>query len=123
MNSAEYQEFKESVFLWQQLSDSLTKKNDEIRKIRATKNSTEQKILEYMSKHNALDKPIKLNRDGTNKIVVSTKKEYGGLTFCFIEECLDKILTKREEVEFILDYLYDNREVKETQYLRFSSEK
>ena len=124
MSSAEeYQAFKQSVFLWKQLSESLTEKNDEIKKIRATKNDAENKILEYMSNHNALDKPIKLSKDGKDKIIVSKKRDYGTLTFSYVEECLEKILSKREEVDYILDYLHNNREVRETACLRFSAEK
>jgi hypothetical protein len=39
------------------------------------------------------------------------KKEYSPLTFSYIEDCLENILEDESQIEFIMDYLRDNREI------------
>jgi hypothetical protein len=42
---------------------------------------------------------------------ITEKKEYSPLTFTYIEECLQKIISEQEQVDFILKYLKDNRQI------------
>ncbi len=115
--ASEHEQFKRSVAAWMQLSPQLAQKNQEIKRLRDEKHELETQILAYMTKHQALDKPIKLNKDGTDRLVVTTKRETGALTFKYVEECLEKILSTQEEVDYILDVLHDQRPVKETSKL------
>jgi hypothetical protein len=113
----EHEQFKRSVAAWIQLGPHLTEKNQELKRLRDEKHELETQIFAYMTKHGVLDKPIKLNKTGSDRLVVTTKRETGALTFKYVEECLEKILSTQEEVDYILDVLHDQRPVKETSKL------
>jgi hypothetical protein len=46
------------------------------------------------------------------------KKEYSPLTFTYIEESLAKILTDKSQVDYIIQFLKQNREVKSSVDIR-----
>jgi hypothetical protein len=68
-----------------------------------------------MEKNGIQDKKIEIH-DGDLKIY--EKKEYSPLTYSYIEECLEKIVTNKSQVEYILKYLKENREIKQVQDIR-----
>ena len=39
------------------------------------------------------------------------KKDYSSITFGYIERCLDELISDKNQVEYIIKYLKDNREV------------
>ena len=46
------------------------------------------------------------------------KREYGSLTFTYIEKCLKELIPDESQVDFVMDYLRDHREVKYSYDLR-----
>ena len=68
-----------------------------------------------MDKHGLSHNKIKIS-DGELKMV--EKKEYSPLTYGYVEECLAKIIVEKANVEFIMDYLKNNREIKITKEIR-----
>ncbi len=84
--ASEHEQFKRAVAAWIQLGPQLTGKNQELKRLRDEKHELETQILAYMTKHSVLDKPIKLNKTGSDRLVVTTKRETGSLTFKYVEE-------------------------------------
>ena len=46
------------------------------------------------------------------EIKLFEKKEYQPLSYSYIDECLQKIINNKSQIEYILNYLKKNREIK-----------
>ena len=68
-----------------------------------------------MDENNLLQNEIEIT-DG--KLKIYEKKEYSPLTFSYIEQSLAKIIPDKSHVQFIIQYLKDNREIKTTTDLK-----
>ena len=101
-------EFVENVKKWATLEKHLKLLNEKTREIRSQKNDLGDSICEYMEKMGTPHKPIELS-DGVIKI--TEKREYSPLTFSYIEECLDAIISDKSHVDLIMDYLHEHREI------------
>ena len=112
--------FVENVQKWLLYEQQLKIVTDKVKQIRESKNETAESICNYMQTHGLTNKKIKIN-DGELKIC--EKKEYSPLTYTYVEECLAKIITEKENVEFIMDYLKQNREIKITHEIRKTTNK
>jgi hypothetical protein len=68
-----------------------------------------------MEDQNIADKPIKINGQGHGRdqgqIQLVEKKDYSPLTFSYIEERLAEIIEDEDQVDFIINYLRDHREI------------
>jgi len=107
--------FVENVQKWLLYEQQLKLVTDKAKQIRESKNTTAKSICQYMQTHGLTHNKIKIT-DGELKIY--EKKEYSPLTYTYVEECLAKIITEKESVEFIMDYLKQNRETKITHEIR-----
>lgn len=110
--------FKTDVYRWRQLNSLIQTKSEELKDLRKEKTEIDKRIMTYMEKYKVADKPIRIGQE--EEITIVEKREYGTLSFGYIEESLDKILTNRDHVDFIIGYLRDNREVRETKCLKHS---
>jgi len=107
--------FVENVQKWLLYEQQLKLVADKAKQIRESKNTTAESICKYMQTHGLSQNKIKIT-DGELKMC--EKKEYSPLTFGYVEECLAKIIPEKESVEFIMDYLKSNREIKISKELR-----
>ena len=112
--------FVENVQKWLLYEHQLKIVTDKAKQIRESKNTTAESIREYMQTHGLSQNKIKIT-DGELKIC--EKKEYSPLTYGYVEECLAKIITEKENVEFIMEYLKQNREVKISHEIRKTAHK
>ena len=112
--------FVENVQKWLLYEQQLKLVTDKAKQIRESKSTTAEAICNYMETHGLTHNKIKIT-DGELKIC--EKKEYSPLTFGYLEECLAKIITEKESVEFIMDYLKQNRETKITREIRKTAHK
>jgi len=108
--------FIENIKKWYALESKLTQVNEMAKKIRETKNLTTKQILEYMDVNNVGEKKIALS---TGEVKMVEKKEYSPLSFSYIEICLDHIISDKEQVEKIVNFLKDQRDIKITKELRY----
>jgi hypothetical protein len=107
--------FVENVQKWLLYEQQLKLVSEKSKQIRESKNKTTEFICDYMENHGLSHNKIKIS-DGELKMV--EKKDYSPLTYGYVEECLAKIITEKESVEFIMDYLKSNREIKISKELR-----
>jgi hypothetical protein len=112
--------FVENVQKWLLYEQQLKIVTDKAKQIRESKNATAESICQYMQTHGLSQNKIKIT-DGELKIC--EKKEYSPLTYAYVEECLAKIIPEKESVEFIMDYLKQNREIKITHEIRKTANK
>jgi hypothetical protein len=82
----------------------LTEKTKQMREVKSAANAN---IMLYMKQTN-YNGNIKIS-DGELRIY--EKKEYSPLTYSYIEKCLAKIIPDETHVEYIIQYLKENREV------------
>lgn len=104
------EQFVENVKKWVYIDSQIKQLNEKIKKLREFKNDITPNICNYISENNNSN-TIEIS-DGELKIF--DKKEYEPLTFLFLEKRLSEIITNEEQVDYIIQYLKDNREVKNT---------
>ena len=89
----------------------LTEKTKQMREVKSAANAN---IMLYMKQTN-YNGNIKIS-DGELRIY--EKKEYSPLTYSYIEKCLAKIIPDETNVEYIIQYLKENREVTTNQDIK-----
>ena len=99
-------QFVEDVKKWALLDSQLKIVNEKTRKMREMKNDLADKIVTYMSENK--HEKIKLS-DG--EIRLYEKKEYSPLSFSYIEETLSKIIQDEEQIDYVINYLKENRDI------------
>ena len=106
-------QFIENIKQWNHIDTQLKLVNEKTRKISEVKNQLTDEICEYMNTNN--HKSIKLS-DG--EIRLYHKKEYESLSFGYVEECLNNILEDDTQIDFIMDYLRNHREITTSSEIR-----
>ena len=106
-------QFIVNIKQWNHIDTQLKLVNEKTRKIREVKNQLTDEICEYMNTNN--HKSIKLS-DG--EIRLYPKKEYESLSFGYVEECLNNILEDDTQIDFIMDYLRNHREITTSSEIR-----
>jgi hypothetical protein len=108
-------QFVENVKKWVLCDHQLKLIKEKSDKIRDTKHVLSSAICTYMDENNLLQNEIEIT-DG--KLKIYEKKEYSPLTFSYIEQSLAKIIPDKSHVQFIIQYLKENREIKTTTDLK-----
>lgn len=111
----EKQNFIENIKKWVAIDTQLKNNNEKVRKARETKNQLLSNIYEYIDKKSLKDTKIEIS-DGELKFY--EKREYQPISFTYVEECLDKIIPDKKQVEYIMNYIHENRDVKITKEIR-----
>ena len=110
--------FVENVQKWSLYDRQLKLIAEKTKLIRDAKQNASKQIIEYMETNKLTHNKIELS-DGELKIV--EKKDYSPLSFSYIEESLAKIIPEKAHVDYIIDYLKTNREIKVTQEIKRTS--
>ena len=108
-------QFIEDIKRWVILDSQLKIVNEKTKKMREMKSDLSEKICKYSDDNNISNNKIKIT-DGELRFY--EKKEYTPLTFGYIEKSLTDIVKDKEQVEYIIQYLKQNREVKSSQDIR-----
>lgn len=112
--------FIESVKKWVLIDSQLKIVNEKTRKMRTMKKNLTDEICNYMAENNLKNNKISIS-DGELKIY--EKKEYTQLTFGYIEKCLAEIIPEKTNVEYIINYLKEKREITSSNDIRRTGEK
>ena len=103
----------ENVKKWVILESQLKLINEKTKTLRNIKHDVSDQICKYMEERNQ----TKINISG-GELRVYEKKEYSPITFGYIEEKLSEIISDKEKVEYIIQYLKENRDIKITSDIR-----
>jgi chaperonin cofactor prefoldin len=109
VKDSEFKDFETNIQKWSLIETQLKTVNEKIKVIRDSKNELTEKICKYIEENNLKDTRIEIS-DGVVKLF--EKKEYPPLTYTYLEESLNKIITNKQQVEYIIKYLKENREIK-----------
>jgi hypothetical protein len=101
-------QFIEDVKKWVLVDSQLKIVNEKTKKMRELKNDLSDKICDYMTDNNLLQNKIKLS-DG--ELWIHERKSQTPLTFGYIEKTLSNIISDKEQLEYVIQYLKENREV------------
>jgi hypothetical protein len=92
---------------------------DKTKQIRDIKQQLTEDICRYVEDNN-VNKKIQIS-DGELRIY--EKKEYSTLTFSYLEDCLEKVIQNRDHIDYILQYVKDNREIETVLDIRRTTRK
>ena len=103
--------FIHNIQKWVTIDSQIKILNDKMKKMRDYKHKLTENICKY-TKDNNVNQTIEISN---GELKIYEKKEYSTLTYSYLEDCLDKIIQNRDQIEYILQYIKDNREI-ETNY-------
>ena len=98
----------ENVRRWVLLDSQMKVINEKTKKIREIKRDLSEKICKYMSTNKVTKNKISIS-DG--ELCMYEKKEYSPLTYGYVEKCLGELISDKSQVEIIMDYLKNHREI------------
>jgi hypothetical protein len=111
------EDFATQVRRWVLLDSQLKIINDKSKTIREEKHKLSSKICQHLENSGNAHRKIMIH-DGDLKVY--EKKDYSPLTFTFLEKHLGKIMTDAKQVEYVIQYLKEQREIKSTNDLKRS---
>jgi hypothetical protein len=100
--------FIENIQKWVMLDSQIKLINEKVKKARETKHQLLDEITTYVSENNIENTKIEIS-DGELRFY--EKKEYQPITFGYVEDSLGKIISDKKQVDFIMKYLRENREI------------
>lgn len=109
------EEFIENIKKWVVLDRQIKQMNEQIKRSRTAKCGITNDICNYMANNSIQNKRIEIS-DGHLRYV--EKKEYSPLTFAYVETCLSQVIKNPDQVEYIMKYIKENREVKTSMDIR-----
>ena len=110
-------QFVSKVKRWVLLDTQLKMVHEKVKTMREEKQHLSTEICEYLDKNNMAHKKIGIH-DGDLKVY--EKKDYSPLTFTFLETHLAALMTDPDQVDFVIDYLKEHREIKTVQDIKRS---
>jgi hypothetical protein len=96
----------ENIKRWVIIDSQLKIINEKTKRLRSMKHDLTESICNYKSKNN-IDNTVRIS-DGELRFY--DKKEYNPLTFGYIERSLANIIPDKTQVDYIINYLKENRE-------------
>jgi hypothetical protein len=111
----ERQKFVENIQKWVSIDTQIKAINEKVKKARELKTQLIGNIYQYVEKNRLENTRIEIS-DGDLRFY--EKRDYQPITFGYVEDCLEKLLSDPKEVERIMYYLHENREIKITKDIR-----
>uniref|UniRef100_A0A6C0JY58 Uncharacterized protein n=1 Tax=viral metagenome TaxID=1070528 RepID=A0A6C0JY58_9ZZZZ len=108
-------EFVDNVKKWVLCDQQLKIMKEKTDRIRDMKNTLGSAICTYMDENKLSQNEIEITN---GKLKICDKKEYSPLTFSYIEHSLAKIIPDKSHVQYIIQYLKENREIKTSTELK-----
>lgn len=102
------QELIEKIQKWVTLDSQLKIVSEKTKQMREMKSQLNSQICDYMNAHNMAQNKINIS-DG--ELRIHEKKEYSSITFGYVERCLAELIKDKTQVNYIMQYLKDNREI------------
>lgn len=107
--------FSETVNAWFALDNEQQSLLEKLALLRKQKQKLSDSIMDTLKSKNKLHCTLDLPE---GQLRVLNRKEYGHLTFHYIETCFESLILDDTQRDFVLKYLKDNREVKTVSELK-----
>jgi uncharacterized phage infection (PIP) family protein YhgE len=101
--------FENQIQQWVTIDNQIKQLNEQLRELRDQKNELNETITTHVENSNLSNATVKIS-DGRIRFV--KVKDTQPLTFKYLESCLREIIKNEEQVNKILDYIKNKREVK-----------
>lgn len=101
--------FEQQVQQWVVIDNQMKLLNDRMKELREKKTTLSENINEHIESSNLSNSSVKLS-DGQLKFI--KVKDTQQLTFKYLETCLHEIIKNDEQVNKIVEYVKNKREVK-----------
>jgi len=109
------QNFIKNVQQWVAIDTQLKIINEKTKSIRNRKTELLREITDYVKNNELQNTRVEIS-DGDLRFY--EKKEYSPLTYTYLETCLGEIIPDKKQVEYIMMYLKDHRQIKTSQDIR-----
>jgi len=103
------EDFVENIKTWVLIDTKLKMVNEKIREMRDKKSYLLNQINEYVYENNMKETKIEIT-DG--ELLFCERKEYAPLTYKYLEECLQNVISDESHVDHIMNYIKSNRKIK-----------
>jgi hypothetical protein len=111
--------FEQQIQQWVSIDNQIKILNDKIKTLRDQKTTLNENIINHASKNNLVNSTIQIT-DGKLKFV--NTKVQSPLTFKYLEKSLGEIIKNQTQVNQIIDYVKNKREIKTiSEIKRFSN--
>ena len=107
--------FTENIKLWVKYDNEYKEQQERLKKLREQRNLLENNIIEHINDNNLKNATIQIT-DGILKF--GQTKTSSPLTFKYIEECLNDIISDKEQITNIINYIKEKRVYKNTENIR-----
>lgn len=101
--------FEQNIKNWVIYDDQIKDANNKLKILREKKNSLTTDIFSYANENNLTSSMIKIS-DG--KLKLTTIKAQMPLTYKFIQQCLNELISDQDKVNQIVEYIKQKRESK-----------
>ena len=101
--------FQKQIQNWVSVDNRMKNLQMQVKELRQVKNTLTDSIFQYAESNNLENAVIKIS-DG--KLKFQNVKSTSPLTFRFIEECLNDVISNEDQVKTIIKYIKSKRETK-----------
>lgn len=101
--------FVENIQKWVVIDTQIKRINEKMQEIRKNRSELVGEITEYVTKNGLNNATVEIS-DG--ELTFVEKREYPALTYSYLEECLSEIMSDKKQIQYILQYMKDNRKIK-----------
>ena len=102
------QQLIENIKNWIVLDDQLKILNEKLKQLRELRTTLTENICKTVDNSNNIKNKIGIKG---GELKIGKKNDYKPLTFSYIETCLGNLLSDKKQIDFIIQYLKDNREI------------
>ena len=107
--------FQDNIKTWVTLDNNIKTLSDEIKLLREKKKLLNNSILEYVNTNNLTTATININDGSLRFTNIKTTK---AITLKYLDECLNELITDKNQIASILEYIKSNREINEIQEIK-----
>ena len=105
------QYLEEQVKSWVNMDNSIRDMSDRVKLLKDDRSGIQTGITEYIANHDMVNTVI---RTSDSDIRFNVSRTSAPLTFKHLQQCLNDLVQNEEQVERMIAYIKDKRQVKET---------
>ena len=107
--------FSDMIRKWTVADTQIRSLNSQLRDLRSSRDALTTNVCDYMKSHGLNNRKIEIS---DSVLSYYEKTETSSLSYTYLEKKLAEIIPEKEQVEYIIKYLKDNRETKNIPDLR-----
>ena len=101
--------FTQNIKKLLRVDDEIHLLQDQLKELRKQKQKTEEEIMRTMIERNWHERSIDV---GKFILSIAEKKHYSSMSYSYLEKTLSQIIPDKAQVDYVMKYLKDNRDLK-----------